>query len=224
MYERRIIRSTLAFIGIALLVTVASFGAQKGKPVPPTPLNVDIAPGNSITGDGAPYVDGTSNVRAEIMSGMFYFDTNEVEGNDGLRRVNLQFPALSGCGGANQPPCPAGGRQDVYVATATGFNGVVENLSKMNQGNTLDLHFAISWLETHNNISYKYALRWNQPSDNPRLVHFECLAGSPCTQWSASPNADALAGLEVTPQTKKATTTLITTVQMPFFMILTKQQ
>jgi hypothetical protein len=218
MYKRRIIQSTLAAIGIALLITVATFGAQKGKPVPPTPLYVDIATGYPITSDGATYADGTDNVRAEIMSGMFYFDTNELDGIDGGRRVNLQFTGLSDCGGYNQPPCPSSGAQDVYVATAT---GTVQNLSALKLNQSLDLHLAISWLEGNNS----FALRYGQPAASTKLVHFTCIAAGSdgsCGQWLAYPN-DGVAGLYITPQTKKATTTLITTVNMPFQMILTKQ-
>ncbi len=220
MRVNRMTGRLLVAVGLVALLIVPAAFAQKGKP--PIPLDVVFTDGLSITDDvgdqnpitgkinGGPYSDGIDNVRAEIYYGDLYFDTNENKGDLG-RRVNLTFPALS-C-----TDCPSGGKRDVYIATH-----YFDDLAAMNKDDRQLKGFAINWAEGTNS----YVLRFNQQSDGRHgNVEFTCIAGTPCTQWTAAPNGPA--GLYIKrPATRKqaAYEQLLADVSMPFQMTLATKQ
>ncbi len=204
-----------AVISFVLLMTAIPASAQKNKPVS-IPLNADFR--NDVTDAVASdskgiYIDGYQNVRAEIYYGDFYFDTNENKGDLG-RRVKLSLPSLS-C-----PDCPSDADgyphpQDVYIATH-----YIDDLAAMKLGDTQLKGFAINWAEG----TKSYVLRFNNQLNNPNHgnVVFTCVAGDPCTQWTAEPNGAA--GLYIKrPATRKqpAYEELLADVSMPFEMTLT---
>jgi hypothetical protein len=217
------VAETIVSLIFVILLVVLPVGAQKNKPVPggiPLQVVFDDTAVNLITSDRqGPYFNGTSSVRAELLSGNFYFDTNTSSGA-AFRNVYLQFPFDSGC-----LSCPSDGLKDVYIATA--YTSPNDSPSSLGLNASIDKHFAISWAEGQNT----YALRWdsvNYPEHG--FARFTCSAVSleACTEWIVTPSPNPVtglptaAGLYVTPMTKKATTSLLATVNMPFVMTLTR--
>jgi hypothetical protein len=230
MRVNRIIGRLLVAVGLlALLIAPAAF-AQKGKPSPtPTgiPLNVELAPGYSITGDGQIYSDAYQNVRAEIYYNQFYLDTNENKG-DGGRRVNISFAGAGTCIPANGVPCPQGGVLDVYIATQVGADP-----AQLKQDESTQKRLAINWAEG----AYSYHLRHNgditlngtDPDPRHGSVTFTCTAANAngCYQWSATPTTSEMTGATVglygNPIKGSVSETYLGSLTMPFVMALTKK-
>jgi hypothetical protein len=211
----------LVAVGLVALLVVPATSTQKGKPSPPpanVPLNVVFADGLSITDDvgdynpiteqtNGPYSDGSDNVRAEMYYGNLYFDTNENKG-DGGRRVYLTFP--DSCSN-----CPDSGPKDVYVATTDGAVPQFD-LAGMKSGDIAEKRCAISWAEA----GYTYYLR-HTGSGELGDVSFECMGGTPCTEWVAAPTGSV--GLYRKAIKGGGSETYLETLEMPFQMTLTKR-
>lgn len=218
MIKRTFAARVLISAGLFLLLTLASAFGQKGKPTRQTDvaLAVDFGSGGAIVGDGKGiYTDGSSNMRVEITYGNLYFDTNEMKG-DGGRRVFIGFICSGTIGDI---PCPTPGLQDVYVATRDDLVPQFD-LAGMTLYESFDKRCAITWAEG----DYTYHLRWNYPDAPHGNVRFTCTTADVngvCTQWEANPTG--LVGLYGKATRAKDPEAYITTADLPFQMILTRQ-
>lgn len=206
---------------VAQLIVPAAYAQNGGPNRGGIPLNVDFAPGYSVTGDGQAYSDASQNVRAEIYYNQFFLDTNENKG-DGGRRVNIVFPAgfCPASGKISGITCPNGGLQDVYIATQSGADP-----AQLNQvGASTEKRLAINWAEG----AYSYHLRHNGEVDSRHgSVTFTCTAvnGNVCYQWSATPTSGSLGtvGLYANPTKGNVGEVYLGSLYMPFVMTLTKK-
>ncbi len=199
-----------------VLVIISSAWPLGGKPDPSIPLNVamDDSASYAITSDDGMYTDSILNVRAEILSGNYFFDTNENKGDQG-RRLNLYFPA--GC-----TQCPASGPKDVYIATISS-NFPADDLAALHSGQSWDKRFALNWAEG----ASSYVLRWNFPVDGTHgNVRFTCTAetNGTCATWVAAPTGTAGLYLKQYDRHGKLLgEVLVATVDMPFVMTLSRK-
>ncbi len=205
-----------ALVGLVCLVIISPAWSQSGKTATSIPLNVviDDSTTNAVRSDGQVYSDSLQNVRAETLSGNYFFDTNENKGDQG-RRVNLYFP--SDC-----TQCPASGPEDVYIATIYS-NYPVDNLASLQLGQYWDKRFALNWSQGGSD----YVLRWNYPIDTTHgNVRFTCSGASAgvCVQWIVTPTGTT--GLYLKQYGKGGKLlgeVLVATVNMPFVMTLNRQ-
>jgi len=202
----------------SVLLWLAATGLQGAKPSGALPLDVDFgsATTNGLYGDG-PYFDGVHNVRAEIV-GNFVFDTNDNARLDLGRRLVLDFhdqlPAPS--------PIPSHGPYsvDVFIGTigVTGVPAADGDLRTMTEDQTLYRRARFGWVEG----TKSYSLRWdNIENHNDGLLKFHCELGTPCQEWTMTP--DGQAGLYVITSGKKPTETHVGSYNMPFSATLTAQ-
>ncbi len=208
--------NAFAALGCVFLTVINPAFTQGGKPDQGIPLNVLIDDSNvyAIRSDGSVYSDSLLNVRAEILSGNYFFDTNENKGDLG-RRVNVYFPL-------DCAQCPASGPEDVYIATISS-NYPADNLAVLRLGESWDKRFALNW----NQGESSYVLRWNFPVDATHgNVRFTCTAemGGACTQWTAMPTGPAGLYLKQFGKAGKLIgEVLVATVGMPFAMSLAQK-